>query len=637
MTTTHPPSARARWVGPAMLAVLLLAAALRIHNLTAQGMWGDEGWSIWLARGDTPRDLTLTMVADHHGPVYSLLLRGWGLLAGETVLALRWITVLFSIASIALIYALGRSLFNPAAGVGAALAFALMDKHVVLTQEVRNYPMVFLTMIVIALYYARWRRNPRGGNASWFVAWSVVGLYLHYYCYMVNLAILVHAGLTLGERTARRHFLALNGLIALAFAPWLPVVAYQFIGTPVDSEVLTTHGLPFNRQTIEYLASESFGKPVALYALLMVAGAWGPLAERLPGSLGRIPRDRRLSGALLAVLWFAVPILITWALHTRYPLITDRNISVIMPAIALLVGAGLAAFERFGGGFIAALILVNGLLTTTAYFDKPPWREMAADIGAAYPGGEPVLLDVEGAHAALWYHLTLELPVDVDHVVNLLPSEAEGEDLAVSLHDLRRRYRGDFIPRLQAILAATDGLWLAYWGDEDKKYDVFDALAAGGFIRTGTLEYEHHGHPIYAYRYDRVNAFGAPPARYGSIALRHAVLPPAARPGETIPALLWWSASDTPPADYTVSVFLLDAAGTLRAQHDGFPAGGERPTSAWAAGEIVFDAHSIRLPAGLPPGDYTVGVKLYTWWDGAILPTADGAEYATVGTLTVRQ
>mgnify|MGYP006883662144 CR=1 FL=1 len=68
-----------------------------------------------------------------------------------------------------------------------------------------------------------------------------------------------------------------------------------------------------------------------------------------------------------------------------------------------------------------------------------------------------------------------------------------------------------------------------------------------------------------------------------------------------------------------VPVFLLDAAGALRAQHDGFPAGGDRPTSAWTPGEIVFDAHSIRLPADLPPGEYTVIVGLYDWQAGANL------------------
>lgn len=623
-----------------MLAVLLLAAYLRIHDLNAQGMWGDEGWSIWLARGDTPRDLTMTMVFDHHGPVYSLLLRGWELLGGETVLALRWITVLFSIASIALLYALGRALFNPAAGVAAALAFALMDKHVVLTQEVRDYPMVFFTMIAIALFYIRWRHRPRGGHAFWFVAASVFGLYLHYYCYMVNLAILVHAALTLRDRTARRHFLALNGLILLAFAPWLPVVVHQFVNTPVDSEVLTIHGMPLNRETLDYLASESFGKPVALYGLLLIVGAWGPLSDRLPGVLGRIPRQRRLSGALLALLWFALPLLITVSLHSRYPLLTDRNISVIMPAIALLVGAGLTAFEPLGATFVAALILANGLLVTSSYFDKPPWREMAADIGARYPGGgEPVLLDVEGAHAALWYHLSLELPVDMDRILNLLPPEAEGTDLAVSLYDLRKRYDGDFIPRLQRILAETDGLWLAYWGDVAKKHDVFDALALAGFERTATLPYKHHSYPIYAYRYDRADSFGAPLVTFGTdapIALRRAVWPQTARPGQRIHTLLWWSAETPPPTDYTVSVFLLDSAGILRAQHDGFPADGARPTSTWAASEVVFDAHTLRLPKNLAPGTYTLGVKLYTWWDGAILRTGDGAEYAVVGTVTVR-
>ena len=142
-----------------MLAVLLLASMLRIHGLNAQGMWGDEGWSIWLARGDTVRDLTMTMVSDHHGPVYSVLLRGWDALAGHTVLALRLITVLFSIGSIALIYRLGRALFSPAAGVAAALAFTLMDKQVVLTQEVRDYPMIFFTMIAIAYFYVRWLQS----------------------------------------------------------------------------------------------------------------------------------------------------------------------------------------------------------------------------------------------------------------------------------------------------------------------------------------------------------------------------------------------------------------------------------------------------------------------------------------------
>jgi mannosyltransferase len=544
------------------------------------------------------------------------------------------ITVLFSITSIALLYKLGRELLTPAAGVGAALAFTLMDKQVVLTQEVRDYPMIFLTMIVIALFYVRWRRDPGHGNAFGFVAASIIGLYLQYYCYMVNIAILLHALITLRDRRRWRRFLALNALIALAFAPWLPVVVNQFVSTPVDSEVLNIHGMPLNHHTIKYLADESLGKPMALFGLLMLAGLIAPFFKRLPGALDRVRRERRISAALLAGLWFSVPLIITLTLHSRYPLLTDRNISVIMPAIALLVGFSFLVFERCGAAFLVTLVLVNNLTVTSSYFVKPPWREMAADVSPYTLSGEPVLLDVEGEHAAAWYHFSLDLPIDMQQILNLLPAEAEGIDRAVSLYDLRKRYQGDFVPRLQSVIADAPGLWLAYWGDVVKKHDIFDVLGSAGFVRTATLPYNHHGYPIYAYRYDRVSALQDVLARYGdSITLRRAVWPDTIASGDDLNVLLWWSADSAPQLDYSVSVFLLDTSGVLRAQHDGYPADGAAPTSAWTPGEFVFDAHT--LTGHLAPGTYTVAIKLYTWWDNTILSTADGADYYVAGTITV--
>jgi len=50
---------------------------------------------------------------------------------------------------------------------------------------------------------------------------------------------------------------------------------------------------------------------------------------------------------------------------------------------------------------------------------------------------------------------------------------------------------------------------------------------------------------------------------------------------------------------------------------------------------LIFDGHSLPLPDDLAPGEYTIGVKLYTYWDGVILPTAAGGDYAIVGNLTV--
>lgn len=59
---------------------------------------------------------------------------------------------------------------------------------------------------------------------------------------------------------------------------------------------------------------------------------------------------------------------------------------------------------------------------------------------------------------------------------------------------------------------------------------------------------------------------------------------------------LWWAATAAPPADYTIFVHLLDAAGNLVAQADSPPNDGLSPTRIWRAGDVIVDTH--RFPPG---------------------------------------
>ncbi len=89
-------------------------------------------------------------------------------------------------------------------------------------------------------------------------------------------------------------------------------------------------------------------------------------------------------------------------------------------------------------------------------------------------------------------------------------------------------------------------------------------------------------------------------ARFGEdliLLTSHTVSPTPIQAGEALTVTLYWRALQSPPADYQVFVHLLDSTGQLIAQHDGPPRLGLYPTSAWAAGENVVDAHPIRLPA----------------------------------------
>lgn len=113
----------------------------------------------------------------------------------------------------------------------------------------------------------------------------------------------------------------------------------------------------------------------------------------------------------------------------------------------------------------------------------------------------------------------------------------------------------------------------------------------------------------------------------GGVRLRGYDLGGDRSPGGEAALTLYWAASGPLPADYTVFVHVYDPAdepNTL-AQGDGPPHAGRYPTGWWAAGETIVDAHTIPLPADLPPGTYHIRVGFYDPATGIRLALAGGA------------
>jgi hypothetical protein len=86
---------------------------------------------------------------------------------------------------------------------------------------------------------------------------------------------------------------------------------------------------------------------------------------------------------------------------------------------------------------------------------------------------------------------------------------------------------------------------------------------------------------------------------------------------------LYWQAEQPLNPNWTVFVHLVDAAGTLKSQHDGQPRDSHYPTSVWDPGEVVDDQHLLPLPDGLADGTYRVLIGLYSTESGERLPTLD--------------
>jgi len=77
------------------------------------------------------------------------------------------------------------------------------------------------------------------------------------------------------------------------------------------------------------------------------------------------------------------------------------------------------------------------------------------------------------------------------------------------------------------------------------------------------------------------------------------------RPGERLYLSLFWQATEDAPSDRDVALSLGDIP-----LYRGAPVHGTYPTSAWRAGEIVFDRYNPRLPRDAPPGQYTLRLQM---------------------------
>src|SRR5262249_47188302 len=125
-------------------AIALVALALRLHDLDAQGLWSDEGGSVRYASLPIAQLIATISAEDPHPPLYYLLLALWMPVAGVSDFAVRLPSALFGTLTVAPVYALGRRVGGRAAATIAALFAALNPLLVWYGQEARMYaPLAF--------------------------------------------------------------------------------------------------------------------------------------------------------------------------------------------------------------------------------------------------------------------------------------------------------------------------------------------------------------------------------------------------------------------------------------------------------------------------------------------------------------
>lgn len=365
---------RARATKLALAAIFVLAALARLHGIDELDVWVDEA-NLILTAQQAPSSLLARLKLDSSPPLFYLIVHGWIGVVGDGSVALRMLSVLTGLGLVASIYWAGRDLISPQAGLWGAFFAAASPIQAFYSQQVRMYCLAaILALLSVAALVRYLRDGSRRDFARW-IAFTVLALYTHNFA--IHL-LPVHAALIVlsGELVRQsRSWLLASAIVALAYAPWLSVLAGQ-LGNPDHYAWFLFYWKFFGPSGVVENTFLSFspGAEFLTYADIGDAAVWrgrpalGVLLLAAVGLYAQVAHFRRrgLVLALWPLILLALPILTALAASVVVTphYVPGRVDQMMFPAFALLVGAGLANLRptllRFGA---AAAILVIATLT----------------------------------------------------------------------------------------------------------------------------------------------------------------------------------------------------------------------------------------------------------------------------------
>ena len=597
-----------------LVLLLLVAAGLRLHQLGAQSLWYDEGVSY----GYTQRSLAELIPAlgqDVHPPAYALLLSAYAQLTGTTEFALRSLSVWASLISIALLYALGRRLYGPVAGLAAASFGSLNSFSIYYAQEARMYALLgaiaCASMLLCLLFWRaagpkRWR---------WGLALACVnalGLYTQYSYALILIAqgLLALAWL-LADLRARRWQIALRGLgqftllnlLTLGlYAPWLGIALTQVSSQPNISEAIPLTELLRTIQgwlAIGISYESSLGSMGVIVYFVLLFG------------LISLPNQGQRSGwrLLIPVLWVLVAVggYLYLELYTRYlrfllpaqlglMLWLGRGIWVLWhlrprnadgPLRGVPRLASVVAWVFFMGTLAGSL---PALYEAEAY-QRDDYRGLAQRLEAEASAEDAIILSGPGLQEIFGYYY--------DGPASIYPLPQDPAQISADTAAVIAAHRQSFA----VLYGATE---------QDPSRQIERSLNSEAFPLSDSwvdsmrlLEVLHSDAPLPLEPLDL--RFGED-IRLTALGLNTA----SAQAGEALLLDLRWTTDAPLDRPYKIFVQLLNPDGSLAAQRDSEAFGGLAPTQTWQPGEIVIDHHALRIPAEAAPGNYTL---ILGWYD----------------------
>ena len=439
-----------------LLVVLALAAAARWWVVDRDALWLDEGYSWWDAQQPFAALWSLVPTCDPHPPLYFALLHVWIRLVGDGTVPMRALSLLFGLASVAVLYFAGRELDRALArrraasglapvadrfGIGAlaALLFALTPFQVYFSVEARPYALLCLGATLLTLACLTIVRGIETPSKRLAIAWLDRSTRASWALLLVGALVVVWA-----NNTA---VLVLGAVSAAFIALWIVdrdsrAVMVPVIVTGVVVGVLWAPDWPLLLAQAREVTDDFWIQQPSLAGItyelhnligLDVLRATWWVALALGGGLVLIARRIGWRWGLMTAALALLPIVFNVAIsYAMSPILISRALMGAAPALALALASSVVLIRSGHLRAVAATLLIAAhLVSVSRYLGadhvKEPWKPVVARLAETARDTQVLVVPNELV-------LPLQHEADAQHVplvVHGLPADYPATGMAV--------------------------------------------------------------------------------------------------------------------------------------------------------------------------------------------------------------
>ncbi len=414
------------WQRTLLAGIVAAGALLRFSYIARKSFWLDEGVSVEIARLDWSNFLHILWRREGNMALYYALLRGW-LLVGGSEAMVRALSAVFSVATLPVVFFLGKRLAGPRAGLAAAALLAFHAWHIRYAQEARSYALYVFLVSLASLLFLKALRNPSRSAWTRYVAAAALAVYSHFFAL---LAVLAHTAwsrirpLAPDARAEYRRALYILGLLLL---PLLVFIAVRGMG-PI-AWIPRPSGRDLHMFFL-FLTGNGSNWLLALYVIAAGAALWMPR----PASRPSVP------ALLFLLLWLGLPVVVTLAFSFLRPAFLPRYLLMCVVPLVLLAAMGLARIPpRWLAAALLALMLAFSLRAVLAYYradfdlGREDWRTCTRVLLDHAQPGDGVLFHSAQARMPFEYYAGLQPGRRALRII--FPAQNSGESAVLTSRD----------------------------------------------------------------------------------------------------------------------------------------------------------------------------------------------------------